>query len=54
MTPLGWAIMVMSIGTVLTLLTFCLYKVFALPQMDVEESLHGPGNIDTEDTLDAD
>jgi len=50
----GWVTMILSVSTVLILLAFCLYKVFTLPQLDIEESLHGPGNIDTEDTQDAD
>lgn len=54
MTTPGWITLILSVSTVLALLTFCLYKVFTLPQVDVEESLHGPGNIDTEDTTDAD
>lgn len=31
MTPAGWTIMALSIGTVLTTLGFCLYRVLTLP-----------------------
>ncbi|SMP58523.1 hypothetical protein SAMN06265222_10657 [Neorhodopirellula lusitana] len=31
MTIGGWIVMSLSIGSVLTLLTFCLYKTFTIP-----------------------
>lgn len=31
MTVSGWIVMGISIGSVLTLLTYCLYKTFTLP-----------------------
>jgi hypothetical protein len=53
-TPAGWTVMIVSVGSVVTLVTFCLYRVLILPPVDVEEHLHGPLEIDTRDTLDAD
>ena len=46
----GLVVMVVSIGAVLTLVSFCLYKVFSLPPVEVEEHLKGPLEIDTGDT----
>ncbi len=54
MTAAGWAVMSISVGSVLTLVSFCLYRVLILPPVDVEEHLHGPLEIDTGDTIDAD
>ncbi len=31
MTPGGWIVMTLSIGSVLSALTFCLFRVFTLP-----------------------
>ena len=50
----GWAVMVLSLSSVLTLVTYCLYRVLTLPPVDFQEHLKGPGNIDTHDTEDAD
>jgi hypothetical protein len=54
MTPAGWAIMIVSVGAVLSLTAFCLYRVLTLPPQVVEEHLKGPLTIDTGDTVDAD
>ena len=54
MEPLGWIMMTLSVGTVLTLVTYCLTKVMYLPPVDVEDHLKGPLDIETGDTLDAD
>jgi len=54
MTPAGWAIMILSVGSVLALVSFCLYRVLTLPPQVVEEHLKGPLTIDTGDTEDAD
>jgi hypothetical protein len=54
MTPAGWAIMIVSVGSVLTLASFCLYRVLTLPQAVVEEHLKAPLDIDTKDTADPD
>jgi hypothetical protein len=54
MTTAAWTIMTVSVTTVIALLAFCMYRVLTLPPVEVEESMHGPVNIDTGDTLDAD
>ena len=54
MTTAGWIIMILSVGSVLSLVSFCLYRVMMLPPVDVEEHLKGPLEIDTGDTMDAD
>jgi hypothetical protein len=50
MTPAGWTIMIVSVGSVLALTAFCLYRVLALPPTVAEERLKGPLRIDTGDT----
>jgi hypothetical protein len=47
MTAAGWIFMLGSIGGVLTLTTFCFYRVLARPQ--TTEHLHAPLDIDTRD-----
>ncbi len=54
MTAGGWMVMVLSVGSVLALVSFCLYRVLTLPPVEVEERLKGPLEIDTRDTEDAD
>ena len=54
MTPAGWTVMIVSVGSVLTLVSFCLYRVLTLPPEVVEEHLKAPLDIDTRDTKDAD
>ena len=53
MKPLGWIVMILSVGSVLSLVSYCLYRVLTLPPVE-EESLKGPLEIDTGDTQDAD
>ena len=53
MNPAGWAVMIVSVSSVLALATYCVVKVLALPPVDMED-LHGPLDIDTRDTQDAD
>ena len=53
MEPAGWATMLFSVGSVLFLVSFCLYRVLSLPPVE-EESIKGPLEIDTGDTTDAD
>lgn len=53
MEPAGWIIMLLSVGSVLSLVSFCLYRVLTLPPEE-EETLKGPLEIDTGDTVDAD
>jgi hypothetical protein len=54
MNPAGWVVMLLSIGFVLSLVSFCLYRVFKLPPVEVEEHIKGPLEIETGDRLDAD
>jgi hypothetical protein len=54
MTTAGWVVMIVSVGSVVTLVTFCLVRVLSLPPVEVEEHLKGPLDIDTHDTIDAD
>jgi len=53
MTTGGWVVMLLSVGSVLALAGFCLYRVLTLPPVD-EESIKGPLEIDTSDTRDVD
>ena len=53
MTSGGWVVMLLSVGSVLTLVTYCFIRVLSLPPVE-EESLKGPLEIDTGDTVDAD
>ncbi|MDA7977179.1 MAG: hypothetical protein MPJ50_00245 [Pirellulales bacterium] len=46
-------IMGISVGAVVSLVSFCLYRVLTLPPVE-EETLKGPLEIDTRDTQDAD
>ncbi|MCL4204912.1 MAG: hypothetical protein KJ000_20730 [Pirellulaceae bacterium] len=50
----GWIVMTLSVGSVVTLVIFCMYRVLLLPPIDVEQHLKGPLEIDTRDTKDAD
>ena len=52
MTAAGWIVMILSVGSVLTLVTFCMYRVLSLPPVEVEEHVKGPTDIDTQDTAD--
>ena len=54
MTSGGWIVMLLSVSSVLALTVFCLYRVFSLPSVEVEEHLKGPLEIDTRDTRDGD
>ena len=51
--PAGLLTMILSVGSVLSLVSFCLYRVLTLPPVE-EESIKGPLEIDTGDTEDAD
>jgi hypothetical protein len=53
MNPAGWTIMIVSVGSVLTLVTFCFYRVLTLPASELDE-IKAPLDIDTGDTHDAD
>ena len=50
MTTGGWVVMLLSVGSVLTLASFCVYRVLTLPPAD-EESVKGPLDIDTGNTV---
>ncbi|MBW3541563.1 MAG: hypothetical protein KY476_14945 [Planctomycetes bacterium] len=53
MEPAGWIVMLVSVGAVLALVSYCLVKVFSLPPVEMDE-LKGPLEIDTRDTENAD
>ncbi len=53
LTAGGWTIMLVSVGCVLTLAGYCLFRVLTLPAVDLED-IEGPLTIDTGDTQDAD
>lgn len=53
MEPAGWMTMLLSVGSVLCLISFCLFRVLTLPPVE-EETLKGPLEIDTGDTSNAD
>jgi hypothetical protein len=54
MSTAGWAIMIVSVGSVLALTAFCMFRVLTLPPQVAEEHLKGPLVIDTGDTENAD
>ena len=54
MTPLGWTIMVVSISAIVALTAFCLYRVLALPPVEVDDINVAPLEIQTPDTIDPD
>jgi len=49
MTLGGWITMILSVGFVISLFSWCIYRVLTSPG-PVEESLHGLDDIDTRDT----
>ena len=49
----GWTIMLVSVGSVVSLTVCCMARVLARPPVEVEE-LSSPVDIDTGDTEDAD
>jgi hypothetical protein len=48
MSPSALVVMLVSVGSVLTLVAFCLYRVLSLPPVE-DESLKGPFKIDADD-----
>lgn len=50
MSTAGWIIMIVSNGSVLALVSFCLIRVFQMPPSEVEETLKTELEIDTRDT----
>ena len=53
LTPMGWTVMIVSVGIVIALVGYCLYRVLTLPPVE-QKHLKGPLEIDTGDTRDAD
>ena len=53
MSTAGWLVMVCSVTSVLTLVSFCMYRVLSLPPVE-DEHLKGELGIDTHDTQDVD
>lgn len=53
MTTGGWTVMILSVGSVLTLAAFCMIRVLTLPPVE-DEHLKGELQIDTRDTDNAD
>ena len=49
----GLIVMILSVGTVLSLVTYCLVRVLTLPPTE-EESIKGPLEIETGDKFNAD
>ena len=49
----GWTIMLVSVGSVISLTVYCMARVLALPPIEAED-LSSPLDIDTGDTEDAD
>ncbi len=45
MQPIGWIIFIVSNAVILTLVTFCFYRVLTIPK----EHMHAPLDIDTHD-----
>ena len=45
--------MILSVGSVLALVIYCLYRVLTLPAVELED-IEGPLTIDTGDTHDVD
>ena len=38
MTAAGWTVMILSVGSVFVLMSYCLYRVLSLPPVEVEET----------------
>ena len=47
MTLAGWIVMILSVGFVISLVTFCFYRVLRKPK--TTEHMHAPLEIDTHD-----
>ncbi|MFH1419083.1 MAG: hypothetical protein ABII12_12465 [Planctomycetota bacterium] len=37
MTAAGWTVMILSVGSVFVLMSYCLFRVLSLPPVEVEE-----------------
>jgi hypothetical protein len=49
MRPEGWLVMIVSVGAVLSLASYCLVRVLTLPPVEVEKHLKAQPDIDTRD-----
>ena len=45
----GWIMMILSVGSVVSLFVWCLWRVLARSPADTPEHLHGGLDIDTQD-----
>lgn len=54
MNILGWLMMIVSVGSVIALMSFCLYRVLTLPPDEISDLDVAPLRIDTRDTQDPD
>jgi hypothetical protein len=54
MTGLGIAIMIVSIGSVIGLTAFCLFRVLTLPPVEIDDLNVAPLEIETPDLKDPD
>ena len=54
MTAVGVAIMVVSLGSVVGLTAFCLYRVLTLPPVEIDTLDVAPLEIETPDLKDVD
>ena len=54
MNALGWIMLLASVGSVVGLTAFCLYRVLRLPPGEIESLQTAPLEIDTGDTQLAD
>ena len=50
LNALGALIMIVSIGSVVALTAFCLYRVLTLPSVEIDDLNTAPLEIDTRDT----
>ena len=49
MTPTGWFLMIVSVGSVVTLTVYCFWRVLATPK--TKGHLHAPLEIEHEEPL---
>lgn len=49
MTAMGWFLMTVSVGSVVTLTVYCFWRVLSVPQ--TKGHLHTPLDIDTDEPL---
>ncbi len=54
MTPAGWTVMILSVGAVVTLACYCLYRVFTLSPVEVEDHLEVFPDVAPRDRTNAD